>query len=328
MWCWASRTARPRVTGRAGADPGGMNLPTGVLIHDGRLVVADAWHHRILVWDTVPRGRRRGTRSGAGPADASSVQENRGGECSASTFYWPFGIALVGSTFWVADTGNRRLLGWRNGIPDPDQAADIVPGPARPERPGGEPWRRRRTGQLPLAHDITGNGDLMLVADAGGPPDPGLVAPAFRGPRRRPGARPSGLHHRRRMAVRAHQRPVPVYAVSRCRRAGAQRLGDDTGGQERSDSGIDTGGQERSDSGIDTAGRLAVADTANNRVLLWDGVRLRGPAAAPTTCWLNPTSAPTARTAGPRCSATRCAGRMGCPCAATPWQSPTPETTG
>jgi hypothetical protein len=23
MWCWASRTARPRVTGRAGADPSG-----------------------------------------------------------------------------------------------------------------------------------------------------------------------------------------------------------------------------------------------------------------------------------------------------------------
>ena len=27
----------------------GMHLPTGVLIHDGRLVVADAWPHRIVV---------------------------------------------------------------------------------------------------------------------------------------------------------------------------------------------------------------------------------------------------------------------------------------
>jgi hypothetical protein len=107
-----------------------MNLPTGCWIHDGRLVVADAWHHRTCV-DTAA-GRRRGTDLVLGQPDASSVQENRGGECSASTFYWPFGIALVGSTFWVADTGNRRLLGWRNGIPDPDQPADIVLGQPDP----------------------------------------------------------------------------------------------------------------------------------------------------------------------------------------------------
>jgi hypothetical protein len=103
----------------------------------------------------------------------------------------------------------------------------------------------------------------------------------------------------------------------------------DAGGQERSDSGIDTGGQERSDSGIDTAGRLAVADTANNRVLLWDGVpdpregrSRRRPRAGSTRLRLQrrePLDLGAAR---------RCAGRMGCPCAATPWQSPTPETTG
>ncbi|MEZ5250102.1 MAG: hypothetical protein R2713_13100 [Ilumatobacteraceae bacterium] len=29
-------------------------LPTGVAVLDGRLVVADAWHHRLLVWDGVP----------------------------------------------------------------------------------------------------------------------------------------------------------------------------------------------------------------------------------------------------------------------------------
>ena len=32
----------------------GFHLPTGVLVHEGRLVVADAWHHRVLVWDSVP----------------------------------------------------------------------------------------------------------------------------------------------------------------------------------------------------------------------------------------------------------------------------------
>ena len=45
----------------------GMNLPTGVLVHEGRLIVADAWHHRILVWDEVPGARRHPSRSRSRP---------------------------------------------------------------------------------------------------------------------------------------------------------------------------------------------------------------------------------------------------------------------
>ncbi|MER3537387.1 MAG: hypothetical protein C4301_07865, partial [Thermus sp.] len=29
-------------------------MPTGVLVVDGRLYVADAWHHRVLVWEEFP----------------------------------------------------------------------------------------------------------------------------------------------------------------------------------------------------------------------------------------------------------------------------------
>ncbi len=31
-----------------------LHLPTGVGVFAGKLFVADAWHHRILVWNTVP----------------------------------------------------------------------------------------------------------------------------------------------------------------------------------------------------------------------------------------------------------------------------------
>ncbi len=257
----------------------GMNLPTGVLIHDGRLVVADAWHHRILVWDTVPQADDVAPDLVLGQPDASSVQENRGGECSASTFYWPFGIALVGSTFWVADTGNRRLLGWRSGIPDPGQPADIVLG--QPDPSAREENRGGAAGPASFRwpHDITGNEDLMLVADAGDhrilgwspPPDADRDADLVLGQADFTTADewPYGPHTNDRFRF--------PYAV--CLDAGGQERSDsgiDTGGQERSDSGIDTGGQERSDSGIDTGGRLAVADTANNRVLLWDEVPVDG----------------------------------------------------
>jgi len=102
----------------------GMYLPTGVLVHDDRLVVADAWHHRILVWNSVPVHNDVPPDVVIGQTAPDAVEPNRGGGCSATSFYWPFGIAVIGDAFWVADTGNRRVLGWRSGIPEPDQPAD------------------------------------------------------------------------------------------------------------------------------------------------------------------------------------------------------------
>lgn len=42
--------------GAGGRGPSnGLHLPTGVAIHEGKLIVADAWHYHLLVWHTVPR---------------------------------------------------------------------------------------------------------------------------------------------------------------------------------------------------------------------------------------------------------------------------------
>ncbi len=45
----------------------GLHLPTGVTVIDGRLVVCDAWHHRVLAWDGIPADELRGAHLGAGP---------------------------------------------------------------------------------------------------------------------------------------------------------------------------------------------------------------------------------------------------------------------
>lgn len=231
--------------GRAAAGRGperGMNLPTGVLVHDGRLVVADAWHHRILVWNTVPQTSDVAPDLVLGQADAASVVENRGGECSASTLYWPFGIGMIGSEFWVADTGNRRVLGWRNGIPEPDQAADIVLG-----QPDGAAREENRGGAVGPAtfrwpHAITGREDLLLVADAG---DHRLLGWS----------------------------PPPA----------ADRDADSVLGQPDFTSALEWPyGPHTSDrlrfpyAACLDGQRLAVADTANNRILLWDGMPVDG----------------------------------------------------
>jgi hypothetical protein len=153
-----------------GAGPRfGMYLPTGVLVDHGRLVVADAWHHRILVWDRIPQ------RTGAvpdyvlGQAGFLEVLPNAGGGAStAASFYWPFGIAIVDGRFYVCDTGNRRVLVWRDGLPLDGRPADVVLG--QPTAYGREENRGAGVGadsfRWPHAVAGTGHGGI-IVADAG-----------------------------------------------------------------------------------------------------------------------------------------------------------------
>lgn len=227
--------------GRAAGGRGperGMNLPTGVLVHDGRLIVADAWHHRILVWNTVPETSDVAPDVVLGQPDPSAVEPNAGGECHAGSFYWPFGIGIIGGAFWVADTGNRRVLGWRSGIPDPGHPADIVLGQPNPghreENRGGAPG----PASFRWPHDLAGRPDLLLIADAGNhrilgwSPLPHVDGPA-------------GVLMGQPDFGYAQEWPYGPHTGDRFRFPYAIGLADD---------------------------RLAVADTANNRILLWDGV--------------------------------------------------------
>lgn len=231
--------------GRAAGGRGperGMNLPTGVLVHDGRLVVADAWHHRILIWDTVPRHSDVAQDVVLGQPDASSVEPNGGAGCWAGSFYWPFGIAVIGDAFWVADTGNRRVLGWRNGIPAPGEPADIVLG--QPSAAHREENRGGSAGPASFRwpHDIAGHDDLLLIADAGNHRILGWSPPPD------------------------DDRPADVLIGQ-----------PDFGSSQEWPYGPHTGDRFRFPYALGLAGdRLAVADTANNRILLWDSLPTHG----------------------------------------------------
>lgn len=227
--------------GRAAGGRGperGMNLPTGVAIVDGRLIVADAWHHRILIWNAVPQSDDVAPDVVLGQPDSASVDPNAGGECSAGTFYWPFGFAVLGGRLWVADTGNRRVLGWSGGVPEPGQAADIVLG--QPSPSGREENRGAAAGPASFRwpHAITGTPDLLLVADAGDHRVLGWAPhPVVDGPANSVLGQPD--------FVTAQEWPY----------------GPHTGDRFRFPYAVDYDGE-----------LLVVADTANNRILMWDGL--------------------------------------------------------
>ncbi|MFV0459373.1 MAG: NHL repeat-containing protein [Actinomycetales bacterium] len=153
----------------AGQGPGvGMHLPTGVLVHDGRLVVADAWHHRLLIWDEIPHATGTPADQVVGQPGRLEVEPNAGTEPGPATFYWPFGLAMIDGRCYLADTGNRRVLIWRNGLPEPGRPADVVLGQPSPNH------RQENRGdgvgpssfRWPHAFASDGSGGVW-VADAG-----------------------------------------------------------------------------------------------------------------------------------------------------------------
>lgn len=239
--------------GRAASGRGperGMNLPTGVLVHEGRLAVADAWHHRILIWNEVPRTSDRAPDVILGQPDPVSVGPNRGSggegaQCTAQSLYWPFGLAVAGGRFWAADTGNRRVLGWDGGLPERDRPADVVLGQPGPGNRGENRDRGVGADSFRWPHGVAGTDDLLLVADAGNHRVLGW------------------LPHPSRDRAADLLLGQPDFAS-----AGEWPYGPQTGDRLRFPYSLALDG-----------GRLAVADTADNRILLWDEVPQDGRAA-------------------------------------------------
>ncbi len=88
----------------------GMFMPTGIFITDDKkLFVADAWNHRILMWESLPDENFKKPDHIIGQPDLRSTEKN--------LFFWCFGVLEKNGKFFVCDTGNRRILEWKT-IPD------------------------------------------------------------------------------------------------------------------------------------------------------------------------------------------------------------------
>jgi hypothetical protein len=224
----------------AGTDTtGGMNLPTGVGVINGRLVVADAWNHRILGWDDVPTTTNSRPTYVLGQADLVGVEPNRGATPTLGSLYWPFGFGVVADIFWVADTGNRRVLGWRGAaLPDPDRPADILLGQDDASDRGDNRGGDVGGSTFRWPHSVAGDHKTLYVADAGDHRVVGWSPPP------RDGLTPATLV--------LGQQDLTLIDEFKIRPQGAQRM--------RFPYAVTS-----------DAARLIVADTSNNRILIWHG---------------------------------------------------------
>jgi len=108
-----------------------LQYPSGLWTDGKKLVVADAWNHRVLIWHSFPSTHGHAADVVIGQPDFSSNQPNIKGLAHHPTeksLYWCYGVWVDGNRLFVADTGNRRVMIY-NTIPTENfTAADEVIG--------------------------------------------------------------------------------------------------------------------------------------------------------------------------------------------------------
>ncbi len=139
----ASEFQQPDVVlGQAAAGETGRNAsgkvsasslfyPSGIWSDGTKIIVADAWNHRVLIWLEMPHNDGQPADVVIGQPDFSSNDPNIKGighPPSAQSLNWPYGVFSDGQQLWIADTGNRRVLHYEK-IPTRNfAAADAVIG--------------------------------------------------------------------------------------------------------------------------------------------------------------------------------------------------------
>ncbi len=95
------------------ADATTLMYPSGLWSDGNKLVVADAWNHRVLIWNSLPSKNGQPADIVLGQPDFKGNLPNFKGigkPPSARTLNWPYGVFSDGQSLWIADTGNRRVL--------------------------------------------------------------------------------------------------------------------------------------------------------------------------------------------------------------------------
>lgn len=147
----------------------GLNVPTGICRYGAAgLAVADAWNHRILIWNEAPTRSEAPPDRVLGQADFEGAEANRGRSApDAGTLFWPYGVAFLAGCLVVADSENRRVLLWREPIRRDGQPADLVLGQSGFEQRDENGGEAPSPASMRWPHGLCLWGGDLCVSDAG-----------------------------------------------------------------------------------------------------------------------------------------------------------------
>ena len=214
-------------------QPRRFNQVSGVATDGTRLFVADTGNHRVLIWNQLPKQVASPPDVVLGQRDFTSGGANQGiSTPSGSSMDSPTGIAVDAGRLAVADTGNNRVLIWSTIPTQNGTAAAICVGQLNCSSHGGGTTSSRL--QNPSGVSLVG--DRLYIAD-------------------------SGNH---RVVWTSSSSPTGSTAF-------AGLLGQKSyTAKEGNSGGLSAATMSSPRQVLATATQIAVADTGNHRVLLWN----------------------------------------------------------
>ena len=110
-----------------------LSFPSGVAFdaENERIFVVDQGNNRLLIWNSIPRETGTAADVVIGQKDFFSREPNRGNghnRPSADGFYFPTDVVFGEAGLFVSDTGNNRILYWKEVPTENGQPADLVLG--------------------------------------------------------------------------------------------------------------------------------------------------------------------------------------------------------
>ena len=112
-----------------------LSFPTGVHFdaENERVFVVDQGNNRVLIWNKIPRETGVPADVVIGQKDFFSREPNRGNghhRPAADGLYFPCDVVFGKAGLFISDTGNHRVLYWKEVPTENGQPADLVIGQA------------------------------------------------------------------------------------------------------------------------------------------------------------------------------------------------------
>jgi hypothetical protein len=112
-----------------------LRIPEAVSLRAGKLVVADSYNHRVLIWNSIPTANGAAANLVLGQTSFTSCASNdtngdgtADSAPNASTLFFPTDVWTDGTRVIVADNSNHRVLLWNQFPTTNGQPADVVLG--------------------------------------------------------------------------------------------------------------------------------------------------------------------------------------------------------
>ena len=113
--------------------PESLSFPTGAFYHEesGKVFVVDQGNNRVLIWNKLPSNNGTAADMVLGQKDFYSREVNGGlfqHRCDAVGMHFPTDVVYGKKGLFVSDSGNNRVLCWKELPTENGQPADLVIG--------------------------------------------------------------------------------------------------------------------------------------------------------------------------------------------------------